>query len=366
MNTRIKWGLIIIGTIVVCFLGFVYLSTYQPDDTQQELVINSDKAPVLIPGQQIKVLSWNIQFMAGNIDNHFFFDGGNDPWPTQETIDKTAKNIAQILIEEDADIVLLQEVDDGAKRTHYEDQLEKLLKLLPESYVGHTSTIYWKAFFIPYPDIVGSVGMKLSIISKYQIRSAVRYALSPITTDNIIVRQFQPKRAVLEVLIPLADGKVLNVLNTHLSAFAQGSDTMLKQVAQVDHILEDLSLKRKPAFVAGDFNLLPPGDAYSRLNEEGKRLYNPSGTEIKTLFDKYRVIPGYPEVTGENYKQWFTNMATNSKSKLADRTIDYLISTKGITIDTCYVRSAETNLISDHLPLIVSFTIPPQNKPSVF
>ena len=60
-------------------------------------------------------------------------------------------------MEENADIILLQEVDEDSKRTYYKDQLAELLELLPEAYTSHTSAIYWYATFVPHPEMMGSI-----------------------------------------------------------------------------------------------------------------------------------------------------------------------------------------------------------------
>jgi len=56
------------------------------------------------------------------------------------------------------DVVLLQEIDDGAARTDYNDQLARLLPLLPPEYVCHTTAFYWKAAYVPHPRIHGGAG----------------------------------------------------------------------------------------------------------------------------------------------------------------------------------------------------------------
>ena len=131
------------------------------------------------------------------------------------------KQIATIIINERPDIVLLQEVDDGAKRTDYEDQLAELLALLPKEYGNHASTFYWQANFVPHPALMGPVGMKLSTLSKYQILQATRYGLTGIQSQSWIMQQMNPKRAILEIQLPINDLGTLSVMNTHLSDFAQ-------------------------------------------------------------------------------------------------------------------------------------------------
>jgi endonuclease/exonuclease/phosphatase family metal-dependent hydrolase len=340
------------------FLCYVYFANYHPDDVLCEPVYNNDNAPVLVAGQSIKVLSWNIQFLAGNRNNHFFFDGGSDPWPDKNVIDHTLSEVVRVIHDEDPDIVLFQEVDDGSERTFNEDQLQRILANLPDSLHNHTSSFYWKSHYILHPDIMGSAGMKLSTISKYRIDKAIRYALSPITTDNLIRRQFSPKRAMLEAYFPISNGQTLRAINTHLSAFAQGSNTMEKQIEQVDKLLIDIEKNNGIGFAGGDFNLIPPGNAYRRLSAFNKRYYNELGTELAPLFEKYLMVPGLNEVNGENYQRWYTNMATDSDPKVPDKTIDYFIFANGLKPDTAYVRMEDTIHISDHLPLIINVTIP--------
>ena len=108
----------------------------------------------------------------------------------------------------------------------------------------------------------------------------------------------------------------------------------------------------------GDFNLIPPGSAYERLSAFNKSYFNAQGTEIALLFEKYITVPGIAEVYGDNYDNWYTNMATNKDPKVPDKTIDYFIFADGLNPDTAYVRIEDTIHISDHLPLIVKVTVP--------
>jgi endonuclease/exonuclease/phosphatase family metal-dependent hydrolase len=353
-----KKTLKILGIVITIIVVLFYNSTYHPGQLEEESFISADSAPLLQPGEKIKVLNWNIQFMAGNKDNDFFFSDGDDPWPAKETIAKTIKEVARVIESENPDIILLQEVDDGSKRTYHVDQLEELLALLPKAYSSHASSFYWKTRFVPHPRIMGSMGMKLSTISKYKITRAVRHALAPISNQNFLVQQVSIKRAVSEVYLPVANGKNLHVLNAHLSAFAQGSNTMELQVAQVDKFLNEIERSGNYGFIGGDFNLIPPGKQFDLLPEKSKKYYNPKGTEIKLLFDKYKTVPSYEELNGPDYMKWMTAMSTGIKGPKPNKTIDYFMFTSAINYGEHYVRAADTLLISDHLPVITYFTIP--------
>ena len=60
---------IVLGILILflsCFTG-----TYHPSAVEEEHFISGEDAPTHT-GQKIKVLNWNIQFMAGNTNNHYF------------------------------------------------------------------------------------------------------------------------------------------------------------------------------------------------------------------------------------------------------------------------------------------------------
>ena len=341
----LKLATIAFGTILVLFIafvGWVWFSTFHPDQAQSASVVNDD-APMISGEKELKLLNWNIQFLAGS-GYYFYYEGGDDTRPSSEDIAKTTKKVAQVIKEEDPDIILLQEVDDGAKRTDYEDQLQKILDLLPDEYRSYSSAFYWKAAFSPHPKILGSVGMKLSVISKYRIASATRYQL-PLKPDNWFVRQFDLKRAVLEVRLPKETGNELVVFDTHLTAFAFGSDIRTRQVKEVHSLLEQTSSAGNPWIIGGDFNLQPPGTG---TEEEGV---------LKPLFDNYRAAPGYEEVNGPEPANWYTHFPNDPTIKAPNKTIDYFFLSNDISLGDRYVIREDTLDISDHLPLVIELKL---------
>jgi len=348
-----------LASLLILFFASTWLTTYHPAAVQSEPVFNKSPAPLLTPGQKLKVLSWNIQFMAGK--NHvFFFDlpnyAGPDERPSPDDISKTIKAVARVIKKENPDLILLQEVDDGAKRTDYRDQLAELLSLLPQAYTSHASAFYWKAFYVPHPRIMGSVGMKLSIISKYRISKAFRHQLA-LKPENIISQQFDTKRAVLEAHLPVEKSKDLVVMDTHLESFGQGTNVMEKQIKQIENLLEKLSKAGLPWIIGGDFNLLPPGRAYAALASEQK-IYFKSTTEILPLFAKYQAVPGLKEVNSRDHERWFTHFPNDPKVKKPDRTIDYIFLSNKILTGKHYVRQFDALNISDHFPVITELRLP--------
>ena len=354
MKKFIFCGIGLVLLLMVGVLVWVYSSTLSVKDVQEEKVVCLREGRCLRKGDRIKVMTWNIQYMAGK--NYVFFydlpnDSGPDIRPSREDIQKTFGMVRNIIVEENPDVILLQELHDGAKRTDYQDQLKELLKILPKEYGYYTTAFYWKSAFVPHSRIMGAVGMKMGIISKFRIRKAIRYQL-PVIPMPFYLRPFNFKRAILAAYFPVEKGEDLVILSVHLDAFAHRDGTMVKQVKKVDEVLTDLEGKKHPWIIGGDFNLIPPGKAYSLLGKEQYK-FSPK-SELSILYDKYLAIPSYEQVNGANLHKWFTENP-NDPSRSACKTIDYFfLSKKGIKLGKYYVRrDAKTLKISDHLPVVV-------------
>lgn len=345
-------------TIVIAFAAFVYFGNYQPSEIEEMEILCDKELPSINPGQDIKIMSWNVQYMAGK--NYIFFydklDGsGQDTRPSPTDIDITFDEVARIIKDENPDIVLMQELDDNSKRTDYEDQVTILKEKMSKDYGCQTSAFYHKSVFVPHPKIMGSVGLKMATYSKFKITKSIRHQLEKIPT-NFLMKQFNLKRAVLEVHFPVeGEKKPFIAFNTHLDAFAQGYNTMEKQVEEVKGLLDQKTKKGIPWIIGGDFNLLPPGKSYSRMKEEEKAYYQKK-TELAKIFKDYKGIPALKDVNSDDYAEWFTHIP-NGRSEKPDRTIDYIFYSEKIEMGPYYVRQKDTLRISDHLPLIATIKI---------
>jgi endonuclease/exonuclease/phosphatase family metal-dependent hydrolase len=350
------WGLGCLAGLVLLLAGFVYAITFHPASVQSEPVSCSAQAPLLQAGQKLKVLTWNVQYMTGK--NYVFWydlpDGnGPDERPSSSDITQTINTVAGVIRSENPDIILLEEVDVGAARTDYEDQLSRLQGLLPPDYACSARSYYWKALYVPHARIHGAVGMQLAVVSKYQISKATRYQLA-LAEANLLTRQFNTKRAVLETRLPLAGGGELAALVTHLEAFAQGSNVMDVQVKQVGEILQG---EKVPWVLGGDFNLLPPVDsAYDRLPPATQVFYN-RRSEIAPLYTAYQPVPSLEEVSGPDYASWFSHFPNGTGMSGPFLNIDYLFFPKSTRIGAHYIRQSDTLKISDHLPVVAEFTV---------
>ena len=223
MTRLLRITLLSLLIIAGLLAALIYSLTWRPAD-KETLPVScvAPRAPTLLPGQALKVMTWNVQYLAGK--NYVFWydtpDGsGPDDRPTVEDMAFSLDEVARVIRDEQPDILLLQEVDEGAKPSHYQDQLALLQERLVDLYPCSAQAFDWKADFVPSLHIFGSVGRKLATLSRYQIEHAERLQL-PTADANFVSRQFQPKPALLLTYLPLSDGGQLAVLNTRLDGGA--------------------------------------------------------------------------------------------------------------------------------------------------
>jgi endonuclease/exonuclease/phosphatase family metal-dependent hydrolase len=348
----------LLGLLIVAGLlsAVIYSLTWRPGAKEPLAVSCSAQAPTLVPGQALKVMTWNVQYLAGK--RYVFWNDlakGDDERPTAEDMAFSLDEVARVIRDEQPDIVLLQELDDGAKASDYQNQLKLLQERLTDLYPCSTNGFDWKADFVPDPHIFGSVGRQLATLSRYQIEHAERLQL-PTAPANLISRQFQPKNALLVSYLPLSDGGQMAVVNTHLDRTTQPDDTLQQQVTATAKVLDKFESRGTPWLIGGDFSLLPLGQ-YQRLAPEQRTPYS-ADSALHVLWDKYPMIPTNNEASGIDRAHWLTHYPNDPALSGPDRTLDYLFYSPRIKRVKAQVRQDDTLRISDHLPVIARFLLP--------
>ncbi|WP_026145046.1 endonuclease/exonuclease/phosphatase family protein [Pseudomonas asplenii] len=342
--------------LITALLGLaLYSLTWRPADKETLPVSCTAQAPVLVAGQALKVMTWNVQYLAGK-RYVFWYEtaDGKDERPTLADMAFSLDEVSRVIRDEQPDLVLLQEVDDNAKASAYQDQLKLLQERVADLYPCSTQAFDWKADFVPDRHILGSVGRKLAILSRYQVEHAERLQL-PLGPANLIARQFQPRPALLLNYLPMSNGDQLAVINTQLASFAQ-NDTQLRQVQATIELLDKLESRGTPWLIGGDFNLLPLGQ-YLRLPAQLRGGYS-ADSELHVLWDKYPMIPSNNEASGIDREQWLTFYPNNPAISGPDRTLDYIFYSAKMRRVQARVRQDDTLKISDHLPLVARFLLP--------
>jgi endonuclease/exonuclease/phosphatase family metal-dependent hydrolase len=356
MTRPLRYALLGLLIVIALAGAMVYSLTWRPDAREVLAVSCSTQAPTLAPGQALKVMTWNVQYLAGK--RYVFWNdlaAGTDEAPTADDMAFSLDEVARVIRDEQPDIVLLQELDDGAKASDYQNQLKLLQERVADLYPCSAHAFDWKADFIPDPHIFGSVGRQLATLSRYEIEHAERLQL-PVSEVNLISRQFKPKNALLLTYLPLSDGGQMAVLNTHLDRATQPDETLQAQVSAVAKVLDKFESRGTPWLIGGDFNLLPLGQ-YQRLPSEQRTPYS-SDSALHVLWDKYPMIPTNNEASGIDRARWLTHYPNDTNVSGPDRTVDFLFYSPRIKRVEARVRQDDTLRISDHLPVIARFLLP--------
>jgi endonuclease/exonuclease/phosphatase family metal-dependent hydrolase len=251
--------LYIIGIPVGAFLLFVLyavIDDYKPGERTSLPV--EKPASVLADSAELNLLIWNIGFGGLDASMDFFYDGGKGVRPTQENAQRNFEGITRTLSAFTGfDFVLLQEVDVDSKRSYHRNQVEELGDLFRDhqGFFG----MNWDVFFVPLPlsAPLGKVESGILSLSKHAPTEVVRHSL-PADFMWWPYSLFMLDRCFLVERFPLSKGKELLVINTHNSAYDDGS--MRKQ--QMDELKEFLLEEYKKGnyiIMGGDWNQTPYG-----------------------------------------------------------------------------------------------------------
>ncbi len=337
--------LICIAALSTANVALLYLfmkCKYSPPDIKRLKVHSPDEAPLIRRGQNVTVFSWNLQFMASNECAHFFYDGGNDPWPSKEKIMQTIEKVSKLIKKANPDIIILQELAKDSITSQYVNEFEELKKQLPTEYSSYVSAYYLKSKFIPHPKVLGPSYLKLYIISKYKITEATRYALPSLDSFDWISRLlgqfFGFKRAILEAVIPIEDGTNFHVLNTHFSAYSQGSNTLQQQADRANGLMSNLP-ENDEGILAGDLNCL------------GRDHDDTSPSPLSQLFHRFAAVPSQAALHSTDTLEWATFFPQYENPRY-NETLDFMFFTNRLRLENSRVVDKETAIrLSDHLPL---------------
>jgi endonuclease/exonuclease/phosphatase family metal-dependent hydrolase len=216
--------------------------------------------------------------------------------------------IAEVISELDADIVALQEVDEGRARSNHINQHMQIAEM-----VGMKSSFY--ATFQDGPG--GHYGGAL----------LSRHAYETIHTGMLPGRPRLEPRGALWVRVPLEGGQTMDVINTHLGL------RLGERADQVTALLSEEWIGHPdftpPAVLLGDFNLSPFSPQYRRICRHLQPVR-------RSRHAKYRMGT-------------FLGLVP----------IDHVFVTPGIEVRELRVHNSKAaRLASDHLPFVSTLEIP--------
>lgn len=341
---------LLLGLLAGLFLLFLLTMTlmdYRPEEKQTLSVLPQAQ---LFPSDTFRIVSWNIGYAGLSKEVDFFYDGGRQSRTSKAQTELNLNAITGFLQSQakQTDIFFLQEVDTRAHRTYGIDVLSALSGALPAYTVFYG--INYKVAFVPLPlhSPMGQVESGLAIFTKHLPARCEQYTYP--SQEAWPTGVFSLDRCFLSARFPLRNGKQLVVINTHNSAFDQGSMRLLEMEYLRKYLLDEY---RQGNYVVagGDWNQNPPlPDSLLHYNpHSGSRHFRPLNISADYLPEGWQwVTDGYAtnRFTDEPYQPGHTQ----------ETLLDFFIISPNMRkisvhrVDLGYEHS-------DHHPVVASFAI---------
>ncbi len=259
-------GKIALKAIGVCAaaVGIILLiltaAEFRPISTEEPEVAWGNETRGIREGDQIELLTFNIGYAGLDQNADSFRHGGEQNTPeSKETIEENLEGLSALLNSQTYDVLFLQEVDRGSKRSYGVDEAEYFHQT-----VGMTG-IYAQDFrcvFVPFPliDFVGTVSSGIQTLTTLPVQSAQRIALpnSRAWPDRL----WQMKHCVLITRVPIENsGRELVLMNLHIGENAE--DMEEKQFEALAVLMRQEYEQGNYVIAGGDFNQAFPDDDFS-------------------------------------------------------------------------------------------------------
>ncbi len=348
MKKLLKIILYLVLAIILVFAGLIItavVTDYKPADTVE---VYKGKANFAVPDSlQFDVMLWNIGYCGLDASMDFFYDGGTHVRPDEKNVKDNLEAVLSFLKQqEDIDFFLIQEVDKDSKRSYNIDEYASL-----QSALAHYDAFFGKnydVFFVPTPptEPYGKVLSGLMTLAKYAPEEVVRHQFP----GNYAFPKglFMLDRCFLVSRIPVSNGKQLLIINTHNSAYDDGS-LRSGQMKYLKDFLEAEYAKGNYILVGGDWNQCPPG----------------LKTEIPGFkFDTKDYVPISEEYMPADWKWVYANnVPTNrrvatpyNKETTPTTVIDFFLISPNI--ENLSIENIDLNFQhSDHQPVKASFEL---------
>lgn len=350
LHRSFKFLLFTLLLLIIALVAFIIWNHYPPLPSRALLGIHKITVPhEKEVGPSFTVATYNIQYGIG-------FQGNRLDGLERRDFYERLQRLADILIEIDADIVLLQEVDFYARKSQFIDQASFLAEKAGYPYFAEAP--HWRRRFFPYWNRVwGPLNHGLCILSRFPLLENEARVFEHPKEAPFYVRWLYSPHGGQRAVAQIGTQKVA-LFNVHLEPWAQKT-----REKSVEYIKEWMAPVSTPLILGGDFNAIPP-------EAPVKTFYNLEDTpwfidrrewnvENDTTIRSIREL-GFSEATPPkeylaNEHAAFTYPADKPSQKL-----DYLFAGKGAVITKGWVFTKAGDA-SDHLPLVAEVKLSSEN-----
>ena len=238
----------------ISYIIYVFASYYRIEDNLTLDCEGEAYAETLSTDVEYKAISYNIGFCAYTRDFGFFMDGGDGSRAeSPESVKRVLGGINSFLYEQDADIILLQEVDVYATRSYHINQKQSILDALADKKYSSSFAVNYDSpyLFYPFDEPHGKSLAGMLTMSKYKINSSVRRSL-PI--EDSLMKLVDIDRCYSVSRISVEGGAELVIYTVHLSAYTSDGTVATRQLEMLIADMQAEYDKGNYVVCGGDFN----------------------------------------------------------------------------------------------------------------
>lgn len=373
MRKVFKILLLLICIVLVAVIGFILtlqIFEYRPAlETELSIQNNLDDTSIHWAKQNetIRIMTFNIGYASLSETEDFAMDGGSKGrMDSLVEVESNLTGISNIIETADANITLLQEVDEDSHRSYNTLQYSHFQDLLSKP---NTLAYNYRCIFVPFPfnvtQMMGSVNSGIVTFTDYHQAEAIRIQLPgsfswPLRLANL-------KRCLAITRIPV-DGtdQELVIINVHLSAYDDG-EMRLQETDALKDLMEAERDNGNYVVVGGDFNQTFPAAVSFVQTDAGEipdyyyELKNPDFWEAYPLNGDWFTENNFQfavDIDTPTCRLLHQPLDTTNPENNQYYVIDGFIISDNITLESVETLS-ENFRYSDHNPVVMEIHLNP-------
>ncbi len=351
----LKSALAIILVLVIVlgsYVAYLFIDYNRIEDNLSLDIADNTKALTPVD-KELKVISYNIGFCAYTQDFSFFMDGGSESRAkSEQSVNDVLDGIDELLQQENADIILLEEVDENADRSHHVDQRAFFTTNSNDCDAVFATNFDSAYLFYPFTKPHGKSLSGLLTLSKFDISKSTRRSLP---VEDSVMKIVDLDRCYSVSTLPTDNGKELILYTVHLSAYTSDGTIATQQLKMLTDDMKAQYDKGNYVVCGGDFNkdlLLDSGAIFGVSGEEytwaqafPTDMLSNTGLSLVAPFDENN-----PAATCRN-----TDEPYKAQGQF-NVTLDGFIVSDNVEVSDSNVIDTEF-MYSDHNPVYMNFTL---------
>lgn len=327
--------LIAAAILILLFSLFFVWSSRSILDSSQYLLLKDYGHPELTEKDTFTIITYNFGYASG-MENNLAVK------PDEAFYQENLSKAIRLLSNHAADFVAFQEIDFGASRSFFQQQLDSIG--YQAGYAFGSQATNWDKRYLPFPYWppsvhYGQMHSGQAILSKYPFARHMREVLPKPEKNPSWYNAFYIDRLIHTVQVKLGNRSVF-LVNVHLEAF--DADSRASQTVRALQVADSLH-EIAPVIFLGDFNAEAPFTPDPRYDT----------VALVPVFGSDNFMWGLDQSVFLRQSELFNTFSSENPEKK----IDHIFVSRGKIVPLKYEVLTEFGQISDHLPVKMTFVL---------